>query len=83
MNDLLLFAEGINGFLYCVEDGEKLVDVACKFSVPLKKLAEDNYLTEEVIPGQIIYVSRGNAVMITPEEAACRDDLYPFMITEK
>ena len=83
MNDLLLFAEGINEFLYCVEDGEKLVDVACKFSVPLKKLAEDNYLTEEVVPGQIISVSRGHAVMITPEEAANSEGFYPFMIAEK
>lgn len=93
MKSILSFFEGFNEFCYTVEEGERIIDIAFKFSVSASDIIALNNLKEEVLAGQIIYIKRGDYLVITPENynSVCselleknnKNVLYPFDILKK
>lgn len=81
--------------VYCVQKGERLIDIQEKFGVPLHALIYDNMLDHEVCEGQIILVdkSRGESFIFLPDnENDVSDDIkryngvqyvYPFRMLFK
>ncbi len=53
-----MISSRLDEFLYAVEEGETLVAVAYKFSVPVEKLIKDNDLKEEVVAGQTLLIGK-------------------------
>ncbi len=67
MNTILSFFEDKQEFCYTVLENERLIDIAFKFSISVSDLIALNKLKAEVIPGQILYIKRGDYIVITPE----------------
>ena len=84
MGKLLSFFDGMPSFIYCVEAGETLVDVAYKLKVPVKKMIEDNGLEEEIAAGQYLYIDASeDYAVIMPEDVDLSKWEYPFEVVEK
>lgn len=93
MKSILSFFEGFEKFCYTVEEGEHIIDIAFKFSLSVDSLIALNNLKEEVSAGQILYIKRGDYLVVTPEsfnldygellEKNNKKVLYPFDILKK
>ena len=67
MKTILSFFEGKKEFCYTVEENERIIDIAFKFSVAARDIIALNNLKEEVCSGQILYIKRGDYEVITPD----------------
>ena len=85
MKKLLSFYEEFDEFVYRVEDGETLADIAFKLKLPVGSIIRDNYLDDEAAAGQVLYIKKPQSVKIyLPESLSSEDeDHYPFEVVEE
>jgi|GEM_PF-3409724 len=83
MSELLLFSDRFDEFIYCVEDGERLIDISFRFGVPVGNIIRDNKLTQEVAAGRKLYIKRCPAIVITPDNYRRGAEFLPFDVVEE
>lgn len=93
METILSFFEGLNEFCYTVEQNERLIDIAFKFSVNVDDIIAENNLKSEPVSGQIIFIKRGEYSVYTPltprlssagnDKISEKISRYPFVIVKK
>ena len=81
---------GLEEFIYFVEENESLVDIAEKFLVTCETLIDDNDISSEPPTGYALLVRLpGKAKILLPEDLAEGEtpdpygDVYPFKIIKK
>ena len=82
MENILSFFDSLDEFIYCVEEGQTLVDISYKFRVPVSSLISDNSLTAEVETGRWLNIRRVPSIIVTPEDIAdgkTKTDI-PFLV---
>ena len=77
-------------FIYYVEEGENIVDIAAKFKVPCETLIKENYLSSEPPIGYALIISSaGGGKILLPEDLDFSNStdpfsgVYPFKIVKK